>query len=486
MSLRKNMLHLLVFQVLTWFVSFLFLIVGPRRLGTDAIGAYTYSVAYVGFFTLIAGLGTATLLTRDIARDRSRLSQLVYNATLLKVLSAIVVPAVGIVFAWMIGNSGDRFTLIVLGFVAMAFATVAEVAISSLYGLEIISGPAFLGVVQMYIANGIGVIAIVMGYDVIVYGAIVTLAAFVPLVASYAMLRPHLHRPVHVDSNVWRHLLRDGIPLMTLVVFNVIYGTIDVPILGAITDDHTLGLYGVAYRWVGIPIFITTAVVTSYFPRFSAHGSPMTPEYPRLVNQAVRIVMLAAVPASIGLAMVADDLVHLVYKPDQYGSISLIQILSVHIPLAAMDTVLATALIAADRQRRYLYVALGAAILNPILCVILIHWALNRYGNGAIGAAIVTVATEAYILVGALRLKAPGVFDRASTVNVVRIIAAGLVMVPLLIAGGSLPLFVQVVLGAASYPPALLLFRAVTVDEIRRLFASLPFGRSRPVPEPID
>ena len=97
-----------------------------------------------------------------------------------------------------------------------------------------------------------------------------------------------------------------------------------------------------------------------------------------------------------------------------------------------------------------------------------------------------TVATEAYILVGALRLRAPGVFDRASTENVLRIIAAGLMMVPLLIVGGSLPLFVQVALGAATYPLALLLVRAVTVDEVRRLLASLPFGRRRPVPEPID
>ena len=59
-------------------------------------------------------------------------------------------------------------------------------------------------------------------------------------------------------------------------------------------------------------------------------------------------------------------------------------------------------------------------------------------------------------------------------------------MVPVLIVGGSLPLFVQVVLGAATYPIALLLFRAVGLDEIRRLIASSPLGRRRQVPEPID
>ena len=434
----------------------------------------------------MAGLGTSTVLVRDIARDRTILSQIVFNAALLKAASAIVVPVVGISLAWAIGNRGDRMTLIVIGFAGMAFTTLAEVALGALNGLEIISKPALLLVIQTYIASGIGIVAILLGHGVIVYGLIVSFAALVPMVASFAMLRRYVHRPFHVDRNLMRHVIRAGIPLMTLTVFNVIYGTIDIPILGAITSDTEVGWYTVAYRWVGIPIFITTAVVTSYFPRFAAHGAPMTPEYPRYVNQALRIVMLAAVPCSIGLAMVADDLIRLVYKPDFYESISIIQILSIHIPLAALDTVLATALIAAHQQRRYLYVALGAAILNPVACVLLIHWADSRYGNGAIGAAIVTVATETYILVGALRLKAPGVFDRPAIVDTLRIIAAGLAMIPVLIVGGSLPLFVQVALGAATYVIALLLFRAVGPDEIRRLIASSPLGRRRQVPEPID
>ncbi len=189
--------------------------------------------------------------------------------------------------------------------------------------------------------------------------------------------------------------------------------------------------------------------------------------------------MLAAVPCSIGLGMVADDLVRLVYEPDFYNSTVLIQILAFHIPLAGMDTVLATALIAAHLQRRYLYVSLAAAVLNPIACIALIHWADSRYENGAIGAALVTVATELFILGGALRLRTPGVLDWPATKNLGQILLAGAAMVPVLIVGGSLPLFVQVALGAATYPVALLLFRAVGVDEIRRLIASSPLGRRR-------
>jgi O-antigen/teichoic acid export membrane protein len=485
-SAGRTLIHLLAWQVLTWAVSFLFLIVGPRRLGSDALGAYAYSVAYVGFFFLLAGLGTNTLMVRDIARDRSVVSQYVFNATLLKCLTAIVVPVIGISLSWIIGDRGDRFILVLLGFVAMSFACIAEVAFGALNGLEIIAKPAFLGVVQLYIANGIGVLAIILGYGIVVYGVIVAIAAFVPLVASFALLRPHVHRPVHFDPALWRHLLRAGIPLMTLVIFNTIYGTIDVPILGAITNDATVGWYSVAYRWVGIPLFITTAVVMVYFPRFSAHGSPPTREFPTYVNQAIRLVMLAAVPCSLGLAMVADDLVHLIYNPDFYAAIPLIRILAFHIPLVAMDTLIATALIAANMHRRYMYVALSAAILNPIACVFAIQWSATHFGNGAIGAAIVTLATEAYILFGAARLRARGVLDRGSCSNLLRITAAGAVMMAFLFVVDTSPLLVQVISGAAIYGASLVVLRAVTIDEVRGLAARMPLGRRHRINERLE
>ena len=425
----------------------------PAQLGADAMGAFGYSVAFVGFFQLVAGLGTNALLIRDVARDRTMLSQLVYNAVLLKVATSIIVPVVGISFAYAIGNRGDRMTLIVLGFMAMAFATTAEVAFGALGAWR--SSPSRRSSASSSSTSP-------------------TASACSP---SSSARRHRLRRHRHVRRlRPARRQLRDAaaaraptVPLRPQdhaapaarwrAADDADGPQRDLrhrrrPDPRPITSDTEVGWYTVAYRWVGIPIFITTAVVTSYFPRFSAHGSPVTPDFSRYVNQAVRIVMLAAVPCSIGLGMVADDLVRLVYEPDFYPSISLIQILSFHIPLAAMDTVLATALIASNRQRRYLYVSLAAAALNPIACVLLIHWADSRYENGAIGAALVTVFTELFILVGALRLRPPGVLDWPATWNLGRILLAGGAMVPVLIVWGSLPLFVQVALGAATYPIA--------------------------------
>jgi O-antigen/teichoic acid export membrane protein len=274
---------------------------------------------------------------------------------------------------------------------------------------------------------------------------------------------------------------------MILVVFNRIYGTIDIPILKQIAGEDAVGWYGVAYRWASIPVFISTAVMMAYFPQFSAHGVAVTTEFTRLVNKALRLVLFVSIPSAVGIAMVAGDLVGMFYDGNTYDpSIVLIQILAIHIPIAAMDTILAMALIASDRQHRYVWVAGMAAVLNPIACVFAIHACMNAFDNGAIGAAIVTVATELFVMSGALLLRPSGVMDRATVIATARYAAAGLVMVPVLMIAGDLPFAAKVVLGVVGYLAASVAFRAISVTDTRRavreVFDTVGSLRSRATP----
>jgi O-antigen/teichoic acid export membrane protein len=491
-SVRKNMTSLLLSQLLMWVVTFVLIIEAPNRLGKAAWGDLGYATAFVGFFALVAGLGANTLLTREIARDHTLMRQLVYNALALKLVIVAILPLIGLALAYLLGSTNTVLLLIAINFIGMTAQVLAEITTGALAGVEVMGPPAFFQVIQVYVSNLLGILLLLLGFGVVAYALVFAVATYIPLILSVPLVRRQIHRTsrpaaprAHLDKRTWRFLIRGGVPLMTLTVFNLIYGTVDIPILGFITDNITIGYYTLAQKWVGIPVFISTAVVAAYFPRFSAHGHPMTDEFPKLVNKAVRIVMLAAVPCAVGLAFVAEDLVTLLYHGDFRPAIPVMRILAPQVPLAAMDTVLATALIASNRMRSYLYVSIGAAIFNPLACIVLIHWSANRYGNGAIGAAIVTVLTELIIMIAALVLKSPGVLDRTATRLCIGTILAALLMAPGLLLFDSWPLFVKVAFGVVTYGVGLLLFRAVTVDEIRSLVASFA-SRRRRVPTPID
>ena len=152
------------------------------------------------------------------------------------------------------------------------------------------------------------------------------------MTATALMVRPFVRGHRVVDFRLWRLLVVGGAPLLALTFLNLLYGTLDVPILHAISGSEPVGWYGVALKWVGIPLFITTAVGTAYYPAFSAQGKPVTKEFAPLVNRAVHLVLFVTIPASFGLIFVADDVVRLIYKPEFDPSIVLIQILAVRDP----------------------------------------------------------------------------------------------------------------------------------------------------------
>jgi O-antigen/teichoic acid export membrane protein len=485
--IKKNMFALLVTQVATWVISLVVLIVAPDYLGDGGFGALTYAIAFVGFFTLAAGLGTPTYLVREVARDHSIVGSYVFNTFVMKVALGLVLSAVAVALARLLGNTGDVLTLIAIGCFGMLCTILNDVLTSALMGMERMAKPAVFATIQVYVGSIGGLIVLVLGGGLIMYATVLALAALIPVVANGALLWPRVRGHFHVDLRIWRTVALGGLPLMVLVVFTRVYGTIDIPILNQIAGEETVGWYGVAYRWASIPVFITTAVMGAFFPQFSAHGVAVTAQFTQLVNRAIRLVLFVAIPSAVGIAMVAGDLVAIFYDGNTYDpSIVLIQILSIIIPFAAVDTILAMALIASDRQRRYVYVAGTAAVLNPLACILAIPATMNAFDNGAIGAAIVTVGTELFVMTGALLFRSPGVMDRATVIAAARFAAAGLAMVPALLLAGDLPLGIKVVVGVVCYLAASVAFGAISVADLQRavreVFETVGSIRARATP----
>jgi putative peptidoglycan lipid II flippase len=258
----------------------------------------------------------------------------------------------------------------------------------------------------------------------------------------------------------------------------MIYGTVNVPILHYIAGDEQVGWYSLAVRWVGIPIFITTAVGSAFFPEFSKHGRPITSEFAPLVNRAITIVLLVTVPAAVGIGLVANDLIYFIYRDGDYErSIVLMQILAIQMPITAMDSMLAMAMVASDRLSGYLYLSAAAAVLNPIACVFTINLMQDRYGNGAIGTALVMVATESFVMIGAWIMRSSGVMDRSVLRRIGRILAASAVMAAVVWAMDGLPLAIQIVAGMVTYVAAGFGFGAFSVHELREIVQRIR-GRS--------
>jgi O-antigen/teichoic acid export membrane protein len=193
-------------------------------------------------------------------------------------------------------------------------------------------------------------------------------------------------------------------------------------------------------------------------------------------------------PMAVGVALTAGNIIELLhYNSGFQQAIPLIRILAFHIPIVGMDMVLAIALTAKDRQKAWLVVGCVAALFNPALNFIAIPWTNHRFGDGAIGASIVTVATEVVMMIGAIYLKPTGVLDRATRSFLVRSVAASVVMIPPVVLAGRTPLIVKVAIGVTAFSIASLSLRLVSIrgsrDAVVQVLRSIR-TRDRLMPPP--
>jgi O-antigen/teichoic acid export membrane protein len=265
-------------------------------------------------------------------------------------------------------------------------------------------------------------------------------------------LWPEIQSGMKLDLKLWRAIAVGGMPFFLWAALLLVYGSIDILMLEGMTNSSVVGWYSLAYRWVGIPIALPLILATVVLPSLSALAHANGPEFARIVNRAVQIALFAAIPMATGMALVASDIIQFLHYPAGFEhSVLLMQILAIHIPVVALDLVLATALTAKDRQKAWLVVGCVAVVFNPTVNLIAIPLTTHRWGNGAIGASIVTVATEVVMMLGAISLRPAGVLDRATISFIIRCVGAALIMVPAVHMTAGLPLGMKIVAGIVAY-----------------------------------
>ena len=145
----------------------------------------------------------------------------------------------------------------------------------------------------------------------------------------------------------------------------------------------------------------------------------------------------------------------------------MLRILALHIPFVAMDMILGIALIARDRQKQWLIVGCLAAVFNPVVNLGLIPFTTRVFDNGAIGAAIATVATEGLMMAGAIYLRPKGVLDRTTAGFLGRCLLAAVCILPVGVLFRDAPLLLQIVIGVVTYGLASLALRTTSAGQVR-------------------
>ena len=102
-SILANTGYRLLADVGSKVASLVFFVVMARELGDSQFGVFTFALTFVILATTLGNFGQDQILTREVARDRSRFSGYFANTLAVKIVLATTSLAIAIGFAAVAG-----------------------------------------------------------------------------------------------------------------------------------------------------------------------------------------------------------------------------------------------------------------------------------------------------------------------------------------------------------------------------------------------
>lgn len=476
-SIAKNSRVMMGSQVITWISSFILMMFLPRYLGSADYGRLYLAVSTTLIFQMMIDFGGHYFIPKEVARDREATPRLVVNIIALRIvlwlLSLVMIIALALLFKY---SATVTALLIILG--ASKLWESAGRALSSCFqGWEMMKFPMMGAVVERIFITVTGITALLLGANAIV---IAVLMAIGTLLHSSVVIKYAPKIISHVPQVEWKAVLglvKSGAPYFLWSVFAVIYYRVDAIMLPLWCPEAVVGWYGAAYRFFDVFMFLPSIIATTVLPILSRLWKQEQDTLAWTTQKSLEAVIIAGIPLSIGIFAFAEPFIQFFFGLEGYGpSVQVLQIFAAGMLLVYVDFILGTALIASDKQRSWTVVAFLAMILNPLMNYYMIPYAQTYWGNGGLGAALTTLATEGFVMLAALVLIPKSLITGFRLTSPLRCLVAGFLMIGALEMMGDegVHWMVQGILGVCVYGVGVMAMRVIEPSDatvIRKMFS---------------
>lgn len=289
-----------------------------RYLGPAQYGELAYVLAYMAFFSVLAGLGLDGFVLRDVSRDSGMAGEVLGTALYLRLVIGL--------FSWLLAVAGmvwingwhERSVWIA----ALAGSMLVFQAIDSIdtwfQSQSQSRRTVIVRLVAILLTSAVKVLLILLQAPLIAFAAVIALDG---LITAIGLILAYRRFPT---AQAWqfkaaraRQLLHQSWPLIVSGLSIIFYSRVDQLLIKQMLGEHALGIYTAVMPFTGSWVFIAIILTTSVSPILSRIRVESMHDYQLKLAQLIRLNALIAM--SIALALYAfSGLITQWFLGDQY------------------------------------------------------------------------------------------------------------------------------------------------------------------------
>ena len=363
-----------------------------RVYGEQGLGTYSLAMAIAGFLGVTSNFGLAQLSIKELScvdRINEQFGRFL-AARVAIVLATIVLMLVLVPVAQLSQQIG--VALLLIGSSQILFA-IGEGFTALMIAREEMHLAAAMALALRLVTMTVVCIGAFNRWPFTVVLLVFPLAnlLFVMTTAGLAFKRYGMLRGNPLGQ--WRATLRAAVPYGTAELLEQFASRIDILLVGMLLGTVAAGAYNAGFRVLFSLNFVAAFAALSILPLLIRMHSSHPQAGQELFSRTLATSMLVAIPAAVGLWLIAPSVINLIFGPGFTRSATILRYLVVLLPLYCMIQFMAMYLMATDRQPVCTRLQWWAAILNTIGNIALIPTI------GLIGAAISTIIANVVLLV---------------------------------------------------------------------------------------
>jgi O-antigen/teichoic acid export membrane protein len=386
-KVAKNTGIIIAGDIVNKVVSVFLIIYLARYLGAIGYGKYSFVFAFLSFFGVITNLGINTIITRDIARDKSHTGKIIGNASTLKLFLSIIAIAFAMILIRAMGYPEDIKAYVDVLALTLAFGAFGDVYSSVFQVNQKIEYGVISGLVDRLLSAALIIGIIFSNGTLLQIIIVITLSKLISLSISYLYTRRFIIPRFEFDFSVCKYLLKESWPLAFTGVFIIIGMRIDQIMISMLIGDEAVGYYSAAVNLVESLGMIPMALMISIFP-FLAKSFGKE-DHTKIYELSFKYMNMLIIPIAFGTTLLSRSIIWFFYGNNFLPSVPALQVLIWSEIFVFVGIVYSNVLVSIGAQKINFAFTGISALINIILNFLLIPV------HGIVGAGIATLIAYA-------------------------------------------------------------------------------------------
>ncbi|MGI9305287.1 MAG: oligosaccharide flippase family protein [Gammaproteobacteria bacterium] len=394
-KILRNLYSLSIGKLAADLAAFGLFVVISRQFGEEGVGQYSFAMALTGFLMVYADFGLEFLSTRDLSRlPHKELAAYMGRVVAVRIFQTLVtVGTLGILCSALPYSRDFIFVIFVVGLFQVLYTGVDGLAAVFIAREEMFTAAmltATLRIMAALTAAALIILGVELGLSLIVFPVFTALQ----LGIAYRMVNRRIGsiRPYATFAEI-KDMMREALPFAVSEFLRQLGTRTDVVALGLLIGAAAAGVYNAAFRIIFMLSLFSYLAGVAIFPGisrlFKNHPAQMCVLYSRYLGVAI----LVGIPASVGLALIADELILIIFGDALAASGRALEVLAVLVLFAAVKFMMQMFMMAGERQK----LMVRSQWISATVCVVALLLLIPRFE--VLGAAAAVITSEFILIV---------------------------------------------------------------------------------------